>query len=79
MKEINIRLHNTKEAAKLVNICEEYKEDIDAINGSIMVDAKSIIGVTSLGGTTLKLKINTNNDAIKDKFYSQIKKEFSVV
>lgn len=78
MNDISIKLKDTKDATKLVNICTEYNEDIDAINGSIIVDAKSIIGVTSMG-VKLGLRINTNNESVKDKFYSEIKKEFNVV
>lgn len=78
MNDINIKLKDTKDATNLVNICTEYNEDIDAINGSIIVDAKSIIGVTSMG-VKLKLRINTNNESVKNKFYSEIQKEFDVV
>lgn len=74
---MKIKLQNTNEIVKLVAICTKYNADIDAINGSIIVDAKSIVGVTNMG-TEIDLRINTNNEEIKNTFYSEIKNEFIV-
>lgn len=80
MNDISIKLKDTKEVTNLIKTCMKYDEDIDAIKGSIVVDAKSIIGVTYIGtNVEIKLKINTNDESVKNKFYSEIQNEFSVV
>lgn len=70
---MKIKLSNMEQIEKLVNICESFNEDIDLSSGHIIVDAKSFMGVTGMGTEKeLTITINSNDNTIKDSFYSKI-------
>lgn len=48
MKERKIRLQSVEDAKKFVQITTECDFDVDLYDNSIVVDAKSIIGVLSM-------------------------------
>lgn len=71
---MKIRLIKMEQIEKLVNVCESFNEDIDLSSGHIIVDAKSFMGVTGMGiEKVLTITINTNDESVKDNFYSKIK------
>lgn len=48
MKERKIRLQSVEDAKKFVTLTTEFDFDVDLYDNSIVVDAKSIIGVLSM-------------------------------
>jgi hypothetical protein len=60
---IFIKLDNLETVNKLVNVCTRYKEEayIDVIYGRYILDACSVLGVSSLMGNIVKIKPNTND------------------
>lgn len=49
MAQTKIKLNAVEDATELVNAAERCDFDIDLINGRAIVDAKSLMGVISLG------------------------------
>lgn len=70
-----IKLEDLNVVNKLTRICEQYKEkmDIDIVNGRYTVDGASVLGVSSLLGNIVKIIPNTDNVALLDFFYNDIK------
>lgn len=63
-------------AKKLVSICEKYKEaEIDVIYGRQIIDGKSILGVISLMGRMVSLKVNSANEDDEKNFEEEINNE----
>lgn len=59
MSELNICLKNEKDALEMVNIISAYPADVDMCRGTIVIDAKSILGVLGLGvRSKTKLRIH---------------------
>ncbi len=58
-----IKLDCLETASKLVSVCEKYKDqmDMDVIYGRYVIDACSVLAVTSLVGNIVKVQANTNN------------------
>lgn len=57
MPQTMIKLNAVEDASELVNAAEKCDFDIDLVNGRIVVDAKSLLGVMSLGtGNTLMVQ-----------------------
>ena len=48
----------------------QFTEDINAIYGNHVVDAKSYIGLASISMHPVKVEIITNSQLITEKFYS---------
>lgn len=46
---VKIKLDSAEEALKFLKIANEFEDNVDIKCGSIEIDGKSIIGVTSLG------------------------------
>lgn len=60
-------------AKKLVSVCEKYEEaEIDAIYGRQIIDGKSILGVMSLMGRMVSLKVNSRNEDDEKNFEEEI-------
>ena len=49
MSQIRIKLNETADVREFVKAAEKYDFDVDICYGSAMVDAKSILGIISLG------------------------------
>ena len=49
MQQLEIYFQNTKEVSQFVNLINTYDGDFDLISGRFVVDAKSILGVLSIG------------------------------
>lgn len=68
---ISYLIKDEKSAKKLVNICEKYEDsDIDVIYGRQIIDGKSILGVMSLMGRMVTIKIN--NEENEKEFEKEI-------
>lgn len=48
MNEFQVRLYGAEDAVKLVNAANGCDFDVDVIRGSVIHDAKSLLGVLSL-------------------------------
>lgn len=68
--EMRIRLRNVNDAAYFSTKCSEYHEDIDFVCGKYMVDAKSLMGVLSVGldRDDCFVCINTQDCEVMHKF-----------
>lgn len=72
---MHIKLNTIEKVKEFVTITSKYNEDMFISCGRYIVDAKSILGIFSLNlSNDLKLSIDTNDNAIKEKFYSEIRK-----
>ena len=58
MKSVNILLKEAQNIKSLVSIINKYPYDIDLRSGRYVVDAKSILGIFSLG--SLQARHNGN-------------------
>lgn len=62
---ISYNLMDANAAEYLVNVCRKFHEDIDIIYQRQIIDGKSMLGVMSLIGHIVAIKINTNDDDVK--------------
>lgn len=63
MHKKEIYLENLKMGLDLVSVLTTFKDDVDLSKGSICVDGKSIIGVSSLGyPTTIDVVLHSDNE-----------------
>lgn len=46
--QYTIKFNSTEDVERFVKECNHYKGDINIYDGSIMIDGKSILGMTSL-------------------------------
>lgn len=69
-----INLDCLETASKLVSVCEKYKDqmDMDVIYGRYIIDACSILAVTSLVGNIVKVQANTSDNSLLDSLESDI-------
>ena len=69
-----INLDCLETASKLVSVCEKYKDqmDMDVIYGRYIIDACSILAVTSLVGNIVKVNANTSDNSLLDSLKSDI-------
>lgn len=68
MKSVEVKFTSINQIVQFVNIVEHYDSDIDLRHGRIVVDAKSLLGVLSLGiEKRLKLQVldETCNDLLE--------------
>ena len=60
MSEINVTFKNPTEVLDFVSRVEKYPFDMDLSRGSIVVDAKSLLGIMNLGfNQVVNLKVYT--------------------
>ncbi len=60
MSEINVTFKNPTEVLDFVSRVEKYPFDMDLSRGSIVVDAKSLLGIMNLGfNQIVNLKVYT--------------------
>lgn len=75
MKIMKIKLNTLNDANSLVKAIDKYDYDIDAICGRYVIDAKSIMGLLSLGiPKEIFIVIHTNNRDVISKFEEDISK-----
>ena len=71
MKTVNILLGTINDVKNFVNIVSQYDFDVDLISGRYAIDAKSIMGIFSLGlANPIKAEIHSDDC---DKFLEEIK------
>ena len=62
MREMNLTFRNPGEVLDFVKTVEQYPFDMDLCRGSVVVDAKSLLGIMNLGfNQTVNLKIYSND------------------
>lgn len=73
---IYINLNNFETIDELCRVCEKYKNDFDvnAVYGSYMVDARSIVGVATLLDKTVRIVPVLDDEILLNKFYLDIEK-----
>ena len=66
-------IKDVESAKKLASICEKYKDaDIDVVYGRQAIDGKSVLGVISLMGRMVSLKVNSANEDDEKNFEEEI-------
>lgn len=61
--EFQVKLNSMEDAAKLVNRLEHYEYRAEAVVGSLVLNAKSIMGLLGFGiGQRIRLIIHTGID-----------------
>ena len=75
MKKMKIKLNTLNDANSFVKAVDKYDYDVDAICGRYVIDAKSIMGLLSLGlPKSVEIIIHTNNKNVISKFTEDISK-----
>lgn len=75
MKKITIKFNKPEEVAEFINICSKYSSDINIYDGSIVVDAKSIVSMFRIAeGKHIKVKMISDNTDEISNFMNEIKK-----
>ena len=74
MRECTIKLNEIEKIQEFVRLASASICDIDVYSGKYVVDGKSLLGVLSLCGTTLKIVVNADDMADVDSFMSNIEK-----
>ena len=70
---MTIRLNTIDDANNFVKVIDKYEYDIDAVYGRYVIDAKSIIGLLSLGiPKKINIVIHSNNSNIIKQITSDI-------
>lgn len=70
---MTIRLNTIDDANNFVKIIDKYEYDIDAVYGRYVIDAKSIMGLLSLGiPKKINIVIHSNNNNIIKQITSDI-------
>ncbi len=70
---MKIKLKTINDANKLAMICGTYEEDIDIVVGRYIIDAKSYLGILSLGFTNeMEVIFHSSDIKTKEKFYKKI-------
>lgn len=73
MKLIAFKIETLTDAQNLVNVCDKYPFNIDVIYRQQTVDAKSILGVSSLLGNYVSVIPVTDDEEMLTKLESEIK------
>lgn len=73
MKLIAFKIETLADAQNLVNVCDKYSFNIDVIHGVQTINAKSILGVSSLLGNYVSVIPVTDNEEMLSKLESEIK------
>lgn len=71
---INYNITDPASAENLVRACRKFNEDIDVIYQRQVIDAKSILGVMSLIGHVVSLRILTDDEHVEHLFETEIYK-----
>ncbi|SEI37814.1 PTS HPr component phosphorylation site [Lachnospiraceae bacterium A10] len=75
MKKFKILLNSPDDVQEFVKIASQYPFDIDLEHGSVYIDAKSLLGVLTMG---INRKLDVICGTQDEKFFSSVKK-FAVV
>ena len=71
---IFIELKDLDTINSFCKICDRYKDkmDIDVNYGRYVIDACSVLGVSSLGGKTVKVVTHTKDALLNEYFFKNI-------
>lgn len=74
MNKTKIKLESPEQVTDFINLCAKYNNDINLYDGSVVVDAKSIIGVFGIQtGKEIEVEmLGVDKEEITD-FYRRIK------
>lgn len=67
---MNYTLDTLTKVDKLVSYSREFEEDVDVRYQRYTIDAKSVLGVSSLVGNTVIVDIITEDEKVKEEFYN---------
>lgn len=70
---IAFKIETLTDAQNLVNVCDKYPFNIDVIHGVQTINAKSILGVSSLLGHYVSVIPVTDDEEMLSKLKSEIK------
>ncbi len=71
MKKLRIKLESPKDVEEFVNIASKYDYDIDLRSGVVYIDAKSFLGVMTMG---LEKELDVECAFEDDDFRHKVKK-----
>lgn len=72
---MKIRLKTPEETTEFINICSAYDSDINVLDGSIMLDAKSIVSMFGItNGKIVEVEMISNNKKEVERFVERIRK-----
>lgn len=68
MNKIKIKLESPEAVADFINLCSKYENDINLYDKSVIVDAKSVIGVFGIQeGKEIEVEmLGANKEEIRD-------------
>ncbi len=68
MNKTKIKLESPEAVADFINLCSKYENDINLYDGSVAVDAKSVIGVFGIQeGKEIEVEmLGANKEEISD-------------
>lgn len=73
MRRMRIKLNTLNDANGFVKAIDKYDYDVDAVCGRYVIDAKSIMGLLSLGiPKEIDVVLHTNNRDVISKFEDDI-------
>lgn len=73
MKIMRVKLNTLNDANSFVKAIDKYDYDVDAVCGRYVIDAKSIMGLLSLGiPKSIDVIIHTNNKNVINDFENYI-------
>lgn len=72
---MKIKLKTLDDANKLAAICGTFEEDIDIVVGRYIIDAKSYLGILSIGfSNEMNVIFHSSNIKLKQYFYKMIER-----
>lgn len=71
---MKVKFENLEDVKRFVKICELYDVDIDAHKGRFVIDAKSFLGLLSIGiEKEFDIVIHSSDKSLNQVFYDSIK------
>lgn len=75
MNKMKIKLNTPDDMTEFVNRCMKYSCDINIYDGSVVLDAKSIIGVFAISSNKIvEVQIISSNESVILSFIEDMKK-----
>lgn len=75
MKSIEIKFKSPEETTEFINICSSFISDINIYDGSIAIDAKSIVSVFSLSQSkVIRVEMISKDKEEINRFIDKIRK-----
>lgn len=75
MKRITIKFNTPEEVADFINVCSKYISDINIYDGSIAVDAKSIVSMFKIAdGKHIEVEMISCDENEIERFENDIMK-----